>query len=95
MKNLAQSLARVERPFASRRASTARLCWATLREGPIGVAAPAIGSGDPDRKILVGPCVGRDLEDRAAARLQKIQARAYGWSEERRRNGLGGHSFVP
>ena len=64
MKNFAQSLARGERPaaFAQGEHGEAVLGDAE-RKIPFGVAAPAIGSGDPNRKILVGPCVGSRIEN--------------------------------
>ena len=73
MKNLAQSLARGERPFGFAQGEHGEAVLGDAeRKIPFGVAAPAIGSGDPDRKILVGPCVGLRIEKiEPAARLQK------------------------
>ena len=73
MKNLAQSLARGERPFGFAQGEHGEAVLGDA-EGkiPFGVAAPAIGSGDPNRKILVRPCVGLRIEKiEPAARLQK------------------------
>ena len=73
MKNLAQSLARGERPFGFAQGEHGEAVLGDAeRKIPFGVAAPAIGSGDPNRKILVGPCVGSRIEEiEPAARLQK------------------------
>jgi hypothetical protein len=73
MKNLAQSLARGERPFGFAQGEHGEAVLGDAEgEIPFGVAAPAIGSGDPDRKILVRPCVGLRIEKiEPAARLQK------------------------
>ena len=64
MSNFAQSLARGERPaaFAQGEHGEAVLGDAE-RKIPFRITGPAIGARQPDREILVGPCVGLGIEE--------------------------------